>query len=165
MIDISGSGTKITIVALSSFPMGFTLSQFADDIDPIVAKEIETTGTELLYDGSLFIFDKAAAIELTVGVIAGGSDDINLKILLQARKSNVSILPFVDMTSAIVTYPDGGRAMVSSGSIISGPLIDGVQSSGRKKGNSYTFLFGSFAGAQSAKELVATISQAAIGLL
>jgi hypothetical protein len=165
MIDISGSGAKITIVALSSFPMGFTLSKFADDIDPIVSEDIETSGTELLYDGSLFIFDKAAPIKLTVGLIAGSSDDINCKILLQARKSNVSILPFADVTSAIITYPDGGRAMMSNGSIMSGPLIDTVQSAGRKKGNAYTFLFGSFAGAQSANELAATLGQAVVGFL
>src|SRR5579872_4775068 len=155
MINISGSGTSVTILALQSFPMGFAVTQFADDIDPLVADDVETTGTELLYDGSLFAFDKAAAIKLVVGVIAGSDDDINLKIMLQARKANTSILPFPDVTSVVITYPDGGRVILSNGNITSGPLVDSIQSAGRKKGNAFTFMFGSFAGAQSATELVA----------
>jgi len=165
MIDVSGSGTSITIVALQSFPMGFTLSQFADDVDPLVAEDVETTGFEMLYDGSILLFDKAVPIKLTIGVIAGSHDDINLKILLQARKSSTSLLPFPDTTSLVISYPDGARIILSSGAIISGQLLDGLQSAGRKKGNSFTFVFGSFAGAQNAKELVSTIAQTALGLL
>ena|ERR1700739_2112698 len=165
MLDISGSGTSVTVVALQSFPMGFTLSQFADDIDPLAADNVEATGFEMLYDGSLFAFDKAAPIKLTIGVVAGGSDDINLKIMLQSRKSNVSLLPFPDVLSMVITYPDGGRIILSNGAMISGPLVDGLQSAGRKKGNAFTFVFGTFAGAQNATELVAGIAQAAIGLL
>lgn len=165
MINISGTGTSVIIVALQSFPVGFNLTHFADDIDPIAAEETETTGIEMLYDGSLFAFDKASPIMVTFGVIAGSSDDINMKILLASRKSNVSILPFPDITSAVITYPDGGRVVLSNGTILKGPLVDTIQSPGRKKGNAYTFAFNSFAGAQSAKQLVSSIAQAVIGIL
>ena len=165
MINISGTGTSVVLVALQSFPMGFNLTQFADDIDPIAAEETEATGIEMLYDGSLFSFDKAAPIMVTFGVIAGSDDDINLKIMLASRKSNVSILPFPDVTSAVITYPDGGRIVLSNGSIIKGSLVDTIQNTGRKKGNAYTFAFNTYAGAQSAKQLVATIAQAVIGAL
>lgn len=160
MINVSGLGTEITIIAAKAFPVGFNLSRFADDIDPIVAEDVEPTAIEMLYDGSLFAFDKAAPIIVTFGVIAGSPDDINLKILLQARKSSRSILPFSDVISAVITYPDGGRVVLSNGAIIRGPLVDGIQSAGRKKGNAFTFAFGSYAGAQSRKEFVATIAQA-----
>ena len=165
MINISGTGTGIVVVALRSFPMGFNLTQFADDIDPIAAEEIEPSGFEMLYDGSLFAFDKAAPILLTVGVIAGSSDDINLKILLQSRKSSISLAPFQDFVSVVISYPDGGRIALSNGVLFKGTLIDKIEQTGRKKGNSYTFAFGSFAGAQSAKQVVASIAQAALGLL
>src|ERR1700684_4433566 len=117
MIDISGSGTTGTIIALQTFPIGFQLTTFADDIDPLVAEEVETTGIEMLYDGPLFPFDKSAPIKIVVGVVAGSSDDINRKIMLQTRKSNASILPFPDVTSAVITYPDGGRVILSKGTI------------------------------------------------
>lgn len=165
MNDVSGSGTSVSIIALQSFPVGFTLKSFADDVDPIVAEEVESSGFEMLYGGELFAYDKAAPIIVTFGVIAGSDDDINMKIILQARKSNTSILPFPDSTSAVFTYPDGGRVILSNGTIISGPLLDSIQTTGRKKGNLYKFAFGSFAGAQSSKQFISSIAQTALGLI
>jgi hypothetical protein len=165
MIDVSGFGTSVVIVALSSFPTGFPLSQFADDIDPVVVDPIETTGFEMLYDGSIFTFDKAAPIKVAVSVVAGTSDDINLKILLQARKGGFQLINIPDITSMVIAYPDGGHTMFSNGSIISGPLADSVQSTGRKKGNTYNFVFGSFAGAQSPLELGTTVVRAGLSAL
>jgi len=164
MIDVSGFGTGITIVALQSFPMGFNLSQFADDQDPLTAKDISPTGYEMLYDGSLFAFDKAAPVEVAVSVIPGSDDDLNLKILLQSKKSTPKILPLPDITSMVITYPDNGRVILSSGSILSGPVVDSITSAGRKKSNTYTFVFGTVTGAQSAKELLVGLAQSALSI-
>lgn len=165
MIDISGHGTSVTVVALSSFPQGFSLTKFADDQDPISCEAVEPTGFEMLYDGSLFAFDKAAPIKVVISTVPNSDDDINLKILLQARKGAAKIIPLPDVTSIIISYPDGGRVMLSGGTIISGPLADSIQASGRKKGNSYTFVFGTFAGAQSASELISTVAQTVLSFL
>lgn len=163
MIDVSGFGTGIVIVALQSFPMGFSLSKFADDADPISAKDIEAVGYEMLYDGSLFAFDKAAPVELSVSVIPGSDDDSNLKILLSSRKGAKKLISTSDVTSMVVTYPDGGRVILSNGTILRGPLVDSIETSGRKKGNTFTFVFGSITGAQSATQLVADIAQSILG--
>ena len=165
MIDISGFGARITILAIQSFPVGFVLSQFADDQEPLAIEDIEATGHEMLMDGSIFIFDKAVPVKIMVAVIPGSSDDINLKILLQARKGAASILPLPDITSMVISCPDGGKALFTNGSIIKGPLADTIQQSGRKKGNVYTFIFGSFAGAQSAKQVIAGLAQTFTSLL
>lgn len=159
MIDISGFGTSISVLALQSFPEGFSLTKFADDQDPLTCEVVETTGFEALYDGSFFFFDKASIIKISVATVAGSDDDINLKILLQARKGASSIIPLPDVTSMIISYPDGGRVAMSGGSILSGPLADSIQATGRKKGNIYTFGFGTFSGAQSANELISTVAQ------
>ncbi len=163
MQNVSGFGTQVTVVATQSFPVGFTVAKFADDKDPLKVEEIEPTGVELLIDGSLFTFDKGAIIKVAVSVIAGSDDDINLKILLQARKSSPSIIPLPDVTSMVITYGNGGNVAFSSGSIISGPLADSINQSGRMNGNTYTFAFGSFSGAQSALELVADVGRSLIG--
>lgn len=165
MERIDGFGLGVTILALQSFPMGFSISQFADDVSPLEVEETEPVGYDMLYDGSLFAFDKAAPVKLSIGVIAGTTDDINLKILLQARKAASTIIPIPDITSAVITYGDGGRILLSNGTILRGPLGDTVQREGRKKGNVYTFVFGSFNGAQNVKEIIAGVAQAAIGLL
>lgn len=165
MIDVSGFGTGIVVVALQSFPMGFTLSKFADDVDPISAKDVEATGYEMLYDGTLYSFDKAAPVEVAVSVIPSSDDDINLKILLASKKGAKKLLPLPDVTSMVVTYPDGGRVILSNGTILRGPMMDSIESTGRRKSNTYTFVFGSITGAQSATQFIAGIGQGLLGLI
>lgn len=159
MIDVSAFGTGINIVATTSFPTGFPLTQFADDEDPLSIEEVEVSGFEKLYDGSIFTFDKTSPVLLSVGIMPNTDDDINMKILMQMRKSSPSILPLPDTTSMVITYADGGRVILTSGTIISGALADSISAQGRKKGNVYHFVFGTFAGAQSASELVAGVAQ------
>lgn len=164
MQDISAFGTEITVVATKSYPLGFKLTKFADDEDPIKVEEVEPNGFVMLYDGSLFAYSKAAPIVLTVFLIPGSEDDINCKLLLQASKGSASIIPVPDVTSMVISYPGGGRIVLSNGTIIKGMLADSVNQTGRFKGNPYTFAFGSFAGAQNARELVGGIINAIAGL-
>jgi hypothetical protein len=164
MHDVSGFGTTVSILATQTFPIGFTASNFADDKDPLKIEEIEPTGYEFLIDGSLFLFDKSAAIKVQLSVVAGSADDINLKIMLQARKGTSSIINLPDVTTMTIAYGNGGAVAFTNGSIISGPLADSITQAARKAGNTYTFVFGSFAGAQSVTEAVATAVQAIAGL-
>jgi len=161
MIDISGFGTGIVIVALQSFPTGFSLSKFADDVDPLTSREIEPIGFDMLFDGDIVTYDKAAPVEVTVSVIPGSDDDINLKILLQNKKSAFSILPLPDITTMVVTYPDGGRVILTKGNITKGPVVDSISANGRRNSNTFTFMFGAFAGAQSAKQIFTGLLQGA----
>lgn len=165
MQNISGFGTKLTVVATVSFPVGFTVTEFADDKDPLKIEEVELTGHELLIDGSLFTFDKATAVKVAVSVIPGSDDDINLKILLQARKGSQSFIPLPDVTSIVISYGNGGLVGFSEGAIASGPLADSISDGGRLVGNTYTFIFGTFSGAQSVKEIATDIGRALIGAL
>jgi hypothetical protein len=164
MIDISGYGTGITVTALQSFPYGFTVSEFADDKDPLVCEPMETNAWEMLYDGSLFAFTKADPIKVSLSVIPGSDDDINLKIILQGSLSSAGILPLPNTTSMVLNYPNG-LVMLSNGTIYRGPVADTIQASGRKAGNTYDFAFGSFFGAQSAAEVVASIATSALNFL
>jgi hypothetical protein len=164
MIDISGFGTGITIVALQSFPMGFPVSQFADDKDPLVCEPMETSAWDMLFDGSLFSYTKAEPVKVSVSVIAGSEDDINLKILLRASLVSSGILPLPNITSMVLNYPVG-TVMLSNGTIYRGPVADTVQASGRKAGNTYDFAFGSFFGAQSALEAAAGVASIAAKFL
>lgn len=163
MQDISGFGTNVTIVATQSFPLGFTVTRFADDVDPIGVEETEPNGFEMLYDGSLFPYGKAAAIKISISVIANSSDDVNLKLLLSANKSSSSLIPLPDITTMVITYPDGGRVVLSNGTILKGTFADAIAPAGRRKSNTYTFVFGNFAGAQNARELIGGIINAFLG--
>jgi hypothetical protein len=164
MQDVSAFGTTITILATQSFPIGFTVDNFSDDKDPLKIENIEATGYTFLIDGSLFIFDKAALIKVEVSVIAASDDDINFKTMLQARKGSSSIISLPDVTTMTIAYGNGGVVMFTAGSIVSGPLGDSIEQSGRHPSNTYTFVFSDFAGAQSVAEVVNTAIQAITGL-
>lgn len=165
MINVSGFGLKVNIVALQTFPMGFNIEHFADSENAIEFDPIEPVGYEMLFDGELFAFDKAAPVIVSIGVIPQTDDDINLKILLTSKKGNVNWLPFNDITTMVINYPDGGKVVLSNGTILSGPIGDSVLQSGRKDCNTYRFAFGTVAGLQSSKQTIATAAQAIIGLL
>lgn len=165
MLNISGFGTKATILALQTFPMGFTVDEFADDVDPISIEETQPSDFEMLYDGSLYAFEKAAAVMVNMSVIPGSDDDLNLRMLLQAKKGSPSLFPIEDVTSMIITYPNNGRVMLTGGTILKGPLADSILQTGRKKGNTYTFAFGSFAGMQSGLQTALTVGQNLLSLL
>lgn len=160
MIDISTAGSGITIFSLTSFPMGFHLSAFADDVDPLVVEPTEVTGFEKLYDGSIFAFDKCAPVLLSVAVIPNTPDDINLKIMLQKRKSSPSIIQVKDDCTMVIGYADGGRNVLSQGTILGGSIADSLTSVGRKKTNEYHFAFGSFDGFQSYRQVISFATQA-----
>lgn len=165
MINISGFGTKVDIVALQTFPMGFSVTSFSDDVDPVIIEQTETSGYEMLFDGGLVAFDKAAPILVSLSVIPNTEDDINLKLLLQARKGGFKWLPIQDVTTMVVTYPDKGRVVFSSGTILSGPMGDSITTSGRRRTNTYNFVFGSYAGAQNSRQLITGVAQSLLGLL
>lgn len=165
MVNISGYGLGINIVALQTFPMGFDLKSFSDDTDALFIEDTETSGYEMDFEGSLVAYDKAAPIIVSVSVIPNTDDDINLKLLLQARKGGFKWLPIQDVTTMVVTYPDRGRVAFTNGTIIRGPFGDSILSSGRRKSNVYTFAFGAFAGAQSNRQAVIGTIQSLVGLL
>lgn len=163
MQNISGFGTSLTIIATQSFPFGFGVTKFADDVAPITHKEVEPTAYQELIDGSLFFFTQAAPVEVAISVIPGSEDDINLKILLQAQKGGIQLLPVPDVTSMVLSYPKG-KVMLTNGSIIRGPLMDSIGDTSRKNSNTYTFVFGNFAGAQNSLEAAVTIGREILSL-
>ncbi|MEG0207028.1 phage tail fiber protein [Citrobacter sp.] len=164
MIDVSGFGLKATIVALQSFPMGFTVQQFADDVDPLEVQDDVPGAYEMMYDGSLFAYTQANPILVKISVLPGSEDDVNLKILLASRRMANKLLPISDVTSMVISYPDGGKSIFSNGSIISGPPADSIKQEGRKKGNSYLFAFGNSTGAQNTKQIASEVIQGIAGL-
>lgn len=163
MVNISGFGTSIRIVALQSFPVGLNISSLSDDQDSLIIEEVESVGYQLTYDGGICIYDKAAVVRVSIAVIPNTEDDINLKLLLSARKGGFKWLPIQDVTSMLITYPDGARVAFSNGTIISGPLGDSIEQSGRRKTNRYTFVFASYGGAQSTSQIAKGVVQSILG--
>lgn len=164
MIDLTAHGTSVKVVALQTFPMGFSLKEFADDKDPISVQDDEVGGVEMLYDGTLYPFTRANALRVAISVIPGSNEDINLKILLAARRMRKKIDIIPDVTSIVISYPAGGDVVFSNGTIMTGPPADSI-AGGRRRGNTYTFAFGAVNGLQSRTQIASGVIQSILDFI
>jgi ABC-type uncharacterized transport system YnjBCD ATPase subunit len=76
-----------------------------------------------------------------------------------------NLLPIEDFVSVSINYPNNGLILLTNGTIINGPLVNSISTSGKKKSNTFNFAFGVFAGMQTAKEIAATIVTSALSIL
>lgn len=140
--NVSGFGTKVTIVSTTTFPYGFTISQLSDDVDPVSIENLEVAKHQMLLNGDLLTYKTANPAIVDVSVIPGSSDDANLSVILSASRIKQQIVPIPDIVVMTIAYPDGAVSVLAKGSIISGPPARSVMASGRAKSNKYRFAFG-----------------------
>lgn len=141
MINAAGYGTIVSIRASNTFPNPIAITQFADDADPLDVASISVSEAAMGLNGDLVVWSKANPIKLTLNVLAGGEDDANLAILLDANRVSVNKLSSRDVISLFVAYPNENSAQYVNGIISEGTPGQGVASSGRQKTKAYTFIF------------------------
>lgn len=145
MQDISGFGARVQIRADKTFPSGFVLTQFADDVDPFDVPSTQIADKAMGMNGDLISWAKATPTEITVAVIPGSEDDRNLQALYDANRVARGKSSAGDVITATVVYPDGRTLTLTPGRLTDGPAGVGVASAGRKKTSSYKFAFEGFA--------------------
>lgn len=157
MLNLTGEGLRITIMNTQTFPFGFSLEHFSDDVDPILVEPAELVGFEMLLDGTLFDYQKASPTLITLSIIPGTEDDTNLRQLLMAKNGGTSLIPLPDATVMTIAYGDGGTTIYSNGTIISGPFSPSVATNGRTKGNLFKFAFGSVTPLNNATDVLGNV--------
>ena len=141
MTDISGNGLSIRFVASVTFPSGFTVTQFADDADPMDSPSIQLSDKAMTLNGNLVSWSTANLIPLTVNVIPDSEDDINLGVLAEANRVGRNKPSAKDVITAVVNHPDRLTKTLNRGVITDAIIITPVASSGRKKSKAYMFAF------------------------
>lgn len=141
MEDISGFGIVLTVVASNTFPVGFNVSQFADDADPMDLPAITINDAAMGVNGDLITWSKAVPIKMTIGVIAGSEDDQNLAALLEANRTGRGKVGARDIITITAVYPSGNTLTVGQGKILEGMPGSSVASAGRLKTKTYGFAF------------------------
>jgi hypothetical protein len=139
--DISGFGLKLWIVASNTYPAGFPVSQFADDADPLDLPSITIAETGMGVNGDLVKWSKANPLKITVSVIPGSVDDINLGVLFDANRVARGKRGARDKITATVSYGDDAVAILKEGIITDGMPANSVASAGRLKSKTYGFTF------------------------
>ena len=140
--DISGFGIVVNIVASNTFPAGLTITQLADDTDPLDFASVKIGDTAMGANGDLLSWAKAVPLPMVLNVVAGSADDINLGILANANRVSQGKNSASDVITATAIYPDGSTKTLIGGRITDamfGKSIAG--NSFRLKTKSYAFSF------------------------
>jgi hypothetical protein len=141
MIDTSVFGSSAQIVATNTFPNGFTVTEFADDADPLDSPDLAVAATAMGPNGDLVTWSAPQGIEMSVNVIPNSDSDTNLYALLDANRVSKGKSGARDVVTLVWTYPDGNVITGSQGKLISGPMIASGTSGGRLKTKRYVFHF------------------------
>lgn len=141
MQDVSGFGARVRVVADKTFPAGFTLSQFADDVDPFDLPSVQIADKAMGANGDMVKWAKAATKNIALAVIPGTDDDLNLQALYDANTVARGKASVGDVVTITVVYPTGRTLTLSQGAITDGPPGVGMASAGRLKTSTYQFAF------------------------
>lgn len=139
--NISGFGASVRLVASTTFPQGITITQFADDSDPIDIPSLQIADKAMGVNGDLYTWSKANPLIYNMSVGPDTDDDINLQILLEANRVAKGKTSALDDITISVLYPDGSTATYSGGTITDGMPGNAIASAGRLKSKTYNFAF------------------------
>lgn len=141
MKNISGFGLRVRLLASETFPVGFDITQFADDTDPFDLPSLQISDKAMGLNGDLVSWTTANPIEVSLSVIPNDTDDINLGIIFEANRAGRGKTPARDKITLVGIYPDGRIITLVNGVITDGMPGNSVASAGRMKSKTYNFCF------------------------
>lgn len=139
--DVSGTGTVVVLTASTTFPQGLTISQFADDADPLDMSAMQIADGAMGLNGDLLKWSKAAMVPFALNVIPNSADDLNLQVLGDANRVGAGKVSAKDNITATVVFPDGQVVTLKNGYLKSYTPGNSISSSMRLKTKSYVFEF------------------------
>lgn len=140
--NVTGFGFALSIIASVTFPVGFVFSQASDDSDAVDFPAVKFGDAAMGVNGDAIIWSKAVMIPMTLTVIPGSIDDLNLQTLAKANRVSQGKNGANDVITANLVYPDGSLASLGSGVITDAQFGKGIGSNGRLKTHTYQFMFG-----------------------
>lgn len=141
MVDISGFGLRVTIIASNTFPSGFTVTQFADDADPFDFPNAQIVDSAPGLNGDALYWSKASLLTPVLNIVPNSEDDKNLAALSEANRVGKGKRSAQDVITMVGIYPDGHTITLSNGKLTNTPVANSVASAGRMKSKAYTFTF------------------------
>lgn len=139
--NVSGFGTKLNVIASSTFPSGFIVTKFADDADPFDSPAITIADKAMGANGDLIVWNTASPIDVTINVIPDSVDDKNLSALAEANRVSKGKTSANDTITMVRISPNGDTLTLTNGAITTAVVATSIASSSRKKTKPYTFTF------------------------
>ncbi len=139
--NISGTGLVVVLQTTVTFPVALTISEFADDSDPLDIAALTIADSAMGLNGDLIVWAKANPIQMTLNVIPDGPDDTNLQILGDANRVGQGKVTAGDIINATLAYPDGSAVQLNGGILKQYMPGNSIAGSMRQKTKSYVFEF------------------------
>lgn len=146
MFDLSAIGVSVRVIASRTFPVGFTITEFADDADPFDIPNIDIATPTLNVNGELVRVSTPTPIVITLNAIPHSDADNNLAIIFEANRATRGKRHAGDIITLTGIYPTGQTVSLTNGVMTNGAPGTGVASAGRVKSKAYTFAFEGKAG-------------------
>lgn len=139
--NVTAFGLQVRIIAVPTFPAGVTITQFADDADPLDLASVQIGDSAMGLNGDLIRWAKAVSIPMVLNVIPGSADDRNLQILADNNRVGAGKIITYDNIRAVVIYPNGNTVTLTGGIITDAMFGNSASSAGRLKTKTYAFRF------------------------
>lgn len=141
MEDISGIGITVTLFASKTFPAGLTLSQFADDADPLDLPDVEILSEGMNVNGELVTWLTPKPLTIDLNMIPNTEEVKNLDILFDANRPAFKKTTVRDIITLVVNYPDGKKKVLNNGRPKTYAVASSIASAGRYKTRHFQFVF------------------------
>lgn len=138
---ISGFGIQVLLKSSVTFPVGISLTQFADDADPFDIPSVQLADKAKGVNGDLIVWSKANPIVVTLNIIPGSDDDLNLSILAASNLPSRGKRNITDIVTLTGVYPQGDVITLTQGILTDAFIGKSVASAGRFKTKAYAFAF------------------------
>lgn len=144
--DITGFGSAISLIASVTYPAGIAITQLADDVDVLDMPSVKIADVAMGVNGDAVKWSRAITKPLTISVIPGSLDDINLAVLAQNNNPTQGQTNNRDVITITIIYPDGSTLTYSNGFLTDAMFGNSISSAGRLKSKTYAFQFQSVTG-------------------
>lgn len=131
------------ISATNTFPLGFEVSDFADDVDPCELPEVPLGVGVKDLNGRVFFQNVAPIIPIYVNVIAYSPSDKRLQTLYNSNLSASNKVSNSDIITLMLKYNGQMDSLYGNGKMIIGSPDVPIQARGRYRSRRYGFIFGS----------------------
>ena len=141
MADISGFGAVVNVIASSTFPVGFPITQFSDDTDAFDFPSIQIGDKAMGVNGDLITWNRATPLTGSISVIVGSTDDTALQLIAKNNRVGRGKANALDVITMTVIYPDTTSVTFTGGKITDAMFGKSLASTGRLKTRTYQFAF------------------------
>ena len=140
-VDISAMGIKATILAVPSYPVGITLTQFADDGDSLNIPDMTIMQSGMGVNGDMVVWRTAVPCEVDINLIPGTDECLAMENLFKLNMTQKNKVSSKDVLTMTINHPNGKIDILTNGYIIGGKPVQDYSSNGRAKTRTFRLVF------------------------